>query len=101
MPKNHLIVDKTEIIVTILMGKQWRNIPVTADKIRRIQFEKCVEKKFFLKSDSECIKIETSNSPMPITIYKSKEKAFFDSYKESLAKFAKDNKLTFSDSTKE
>jgi len=102
MAKNHLLCDKTEIIVTVLMGNQWRNINITADKIKRIQFDKCKEKvSLFKMGDSERISIETSFSPMPIMIFKQKEKQFFDSYKEQLEKFAKNNRLTFVDNTKQ
>jgi len=98
MAKNHLIVDKTEIIATVLMGNQWRNVPVTADKIKRIQFDKCQEKVWkFLKKDSEKITIEAA---MPITIFKLKEAQFFDTYKQQLTEFAKRNNLTFFDNTK-
>jgi hypothetical protein len=98
MAKNHLIVDKTEVIVTVLMGNQWRNVPIPADKIKRIQFDKCQEKVWkVLKKDSEKITIEAA---MPVTIFKLKEAQFFDSYKQQLAEFAKRNNLTFFDNTK-
>jgi hypothetical protein len=101
MAKNHLICDKTEIIVTVLMGNQWRNVSITADKIKRIQYDKCTEKvSLFKTGDSEKISIEFSPSPMPVVIFKQKEKEFFDSYKEQLEKFAKNNHLTFVDNTK-
>lgn len=100
MAKDRLIVDKTEIIATVLMGNQWRNVPITADKIRRIQYDKFNERKIFKEVPSEMIKIETSAGP-PVTFTKLKEKEYFDQYKERLAKFAKDNKLTFVDNTKE
>lgn len=101
MAKNHLICDKTEIIVTVLMGNQWRNVNVTADKIKRIQFDKCKEKVgLFKMGDSEKISVETSGSPMPLVIFRQKEKQFFDGYKEQLEKFAKNNHLTFIDNTK-
>ena len=101
MARNHLICDKTEIIVTVLAGNQWRNISFTADKIKRIQFDKCKEKTFlFFTTDSEKISIESSNSPQPTVIYKNREKQFFDTYKTQLQKFAHDNHITFADYTK-
>jgi hypothetical protein len=96
MAKKHLIIDKTELIATLLMGNQWRNVAVTADKIRRIQYDKCVEKSLFKKVESEKITIEASASP-PIVFFKSKEKEFFEEYKQDLEKFAKNNRLTFVD----
>ena len=102
MAKNHLLCDKTVIIVTVLMGNQWRNVNLTADKIKRIQFDKCKERAFpFKKVDSEKITIEYSPSEIPIVIYKGKEKKFLETYKTQLEKFARDNHLTFVDNTKE
>lgn len=101
MAKNHLLCDKTEIIVTVLMGNQWRNINITADKIRRIQFDKCKERVSLFKiGDSEKISIEYSPSPAPVVLFKQKEKKYFEDYKKQLEKFAKDNHLTFVDNTK-
>ncbi len=101
MAKNHLICDKTEIIATVLMGNQYRNVNLTADKIRRIQFDKYEAKAFLRKpTESEKITIESSGAPVPIIFEKSKEKEFFDGYKTQLEKFAKDNHLTFVDNTK-
>ena len=102
MAKKHLLCDKTEIIVTVLMGNQWRNVNITSDRIKRIQFDKCREKSFPFKSvDSEKITIEYSPSEIPIVIFKEKEKKFFDGYKTQLATFAKNNHLPFVDNTKE
>ncbi|MGI6040504.1 MAG: hypothetical protein GX257_07105 [Clostridiales bacterium] len=102
MARDHLLCDKTEIVVTVLMGNQWRNVNITADKIKRIQFDKCKERVFLFKTvDSEKITIEYSPSEIPIVIYKQKEKKFFDDYKTRLEKFAKNNILTFIDNTKE
>ena len=101
MAKNHLLCDKTEIIVTVLMGNNWTNVNLIADRIKRIQFDKCTEKISLFKSgDSEKITIESSASPMPVVIFKQKEKEFFDGYKEQLEKFAKNNRITFADNTK-
>jgi hypothetical protein len=101
MAKNHLICDKTEIIVTVLMGNQWKNVNITADKIKRIQFDKCRERAgLFRTVDSEKISIEFSPAPAPIVLFRQKEKKFFDGYKTQLEKFAKDNHLTFVDNTR-
>lgn len=83
------------------MGNQWRNVNISAEKIKRIQFDKCKEKiSLFKTGDSEKITIETAAVPEPIVYYKQKEKEFFDSYKEQLEKFAKNNRITFADNTK-
>lgn len=100
MAKNHLICDKTEIIVTVLMGNQYRNVNLTADKIRRIQYDKHMVKSFLSKpKESEKITIEASGAPGPIVLLEHKEKQFFAGYKIQLEKFAKDNHLTFVDNT--
>lgn len=100
MARNHLLCDKTEIIVTVLMGNQWKNVNITADRVKRIQFDKCKERVFPFRSvDSEKISIEYSPSEIPIVLFQQKEKKFFEGYKTQLEKFAKDNHLTFVDNT--
>lgn len=99
MAKDHLIMDKTEIIATLLLGNQWRNVSARADRITRIQFDHITTRKFiFFKVKDEQITITTN--PMPIVFRRSQEKQFFDEYKERLTKFAKDNNITFADNTK-
>lgn len=99
MAKDHLIMDKTEIIADQLLGNQWRKISARADRIKAINFDIIETRKFiFLKGTDEVISIEAS--PMPIKFFRSKEKGFFDGYKTQLEKFAKDNRITIHDNTK-
>lgn len=99
MAKDHLICDRTEIIATLLMGNRWANVSARADRIRRIQFDFIDVRRFiFLKSRDERISVEVSGGA-PITFLRSAEKQFFDEYKTRLAKFAKDNNITFADLT--
>ena len=101
MAKDHLLVDKTELIATQLMGNQWRQVSARADRIKTIRFDVVETRKLvFLKGKDERISIEVSGG-MPITFLRSAEKTFFDEYKERIRTFAKDNKITFYDTTEE
>lgn len=98
MAKDHLIMDKTEIIATLLLGNRWANVSARADRITRIQFDHITTRKLiFFKVKDEQITITTN--PMPIVFRRSQEKGYFDEYKQRLAKFAKDNNITFADNT--
>jgi|GEM_PF-791070 len=101
MAKPHLLVDKTEIIVSILMGNNWRNIPITADKVKRIAITPFKVKKMFGKKDSEAILIEVSSAPFPVMLVREKEKEHFDSYVEQLEKWAKNNHITWTNVVKD
>jgi hypothetical protein len=90
--KRRMTFDKTEIV---LMTDKSQILNLTYDQIVRIQFDKCIEKKLFSKFDSEKIEIMTRKQSEPVIYYKSKEKEFFEEYKEELAKFAKANRITF------
>lgn len=95
----NILFDKTELVLRIL-GDHPRSMNVTYDKIMSIVIEPCEEKKLFKKVPSEEIIIKLRMDPEnPIRFVKSIENDFFDGYKTSLAKFAKDNKLSFVDST--
>jgi hypothetical protein len=101
MAKSRIVCDKTELVVTATINNQMQNLNIPAEKIRRIQFDKCQEKiSLFKKGDSEKITIETTSIAEPITFYKMKEKEHFESYKEQLEKFAKENRISFVDNTK-
>lgn len=95
--KKHIYFDKTEIMMMFLDGNQYQTINLTYDKIIRIQFDKCTEKKFFRKVPSERIQIVTNCRNKPIEYTKMREKKYFDEYKQGLAKFAKDNRISFID----
>lgn len=97
MANDHLLCDKTEIIATQLMGNQWRQVSARADRIKSICFEYVDTRRFLvLKGRDERISVEVSGG-MPVTFLRSKEKRYFDEYKERLRAFAKANQITFHD----
>lgn len=92
-------IDKTELILFAQAGKGMETINVAYDKIQRIEFRKCEETKVFKKVPSEQIVIMLRGRENPVVFFKSKvgeEK--FEGYKEGLAKFAKDNRVSFASS---
>lgn len=101
--KEHILFDKTELVLVLLDKQGGRLKNVKADDIQTIQISACKEKKGLLKNkevDSEEIQIKLKRDPeMPITFLMSAEVDFWDGYKAGLATFAKQNKLSFTDST--
>ena len=59
-----------------------------------------MERKFFKKIPSEKITIMIKGRGESIVYLKSKEKDYFDDYKEDLSAYAKKYRLTFFDNTK-
>lgn len=93
-----ILVDRTELILSATTGVS-EPISVSYDKIIRIEFRKCEETKLFKKIPSEQIVFTVRGKEDPIVYYRSKVgEGLFDSYKTSLQKFAKDNRVTFSNS---
>lgn len=95
MAGRHIICDKTEIILNYQDNKKYKVINLTYDQITRISFEPCTEFKLFRRVPSEKITIVTKKVENPIVYTKLKHQNLFEAYKEELAKFAKDNRITF------
>lgn len=96
MARKHIFCEKTELVLIILMGNGAFSMNLTYDQIVRIQFEPCTERKFlFFKSPSEKIVFVTRKNERPVEFLKSKEKEFFEEYKVELEKFAKNNRISF------
>jgi hypothetical protein len=92
-------IDKTELILFAPIGNGMETINVTYDKIQRIEFRKCEETKVFKKVPSEQIVITLRGRENPVVFFKSKVgEGQFDGYKAGLAKFAKDNRVSFASS---
>lgn len=94
MAQRHILADKTELILNVEGKKKFEMVHLTYDQIVRIQFDKIKEFKLFFKVDSEAITIVSSKRG-PIIFKQSKEKKFFEEYKQILEKFSKDNNITF------
>ena len=99
MANRHILCDKTELVLTIIGKKRVNILNVPYNQITSISFEPCKEFRFFRMVPSERIIIRTSKRPEPIVYTKYKEKKFFDEYKQELAEFAKNNRITFYDNT--
>jgi hypothetical protein len=97
MAYEHIMFDKTEIVLIVMGKKKPQVLNVTYDKIMRIQFDRFMERKFFKKVPSEKIIIMIRGRDSAVEFTKLKEKKYFEKYKEGLRKFAKDNRLTFMD----
>jgi hypothetical protein len=89
-------IDSTELILFAPVGSGIEIINVAYDKISRIEFRKCEETKLFKKLPSEQIIFTIRGREAPIVFYRSKVgEELFDGYKARLAKFAKDNRVSF------
>jgi len=98
--KANILFDKTELILQI-SAKQAMSMPIRAENIISITFQPTKEKKLFgfKEVDSEVILIKPKKMPMPMAITKgmieaNKKAPSWDSIKESMEKFAKDNKIS-------
>ena len=98
MKHDKIVFDKTELMVVDESGKRPELRDITYDKITSVAFDKCKEGLF--RKDSEKISMTVSGLGKPIEFFKGKEKDKFDFYKENLAAFCKENKVSLYDSTK-
>ncbi len=91
MAKEHIIFDKTEIIVAVLNNGPAHLENIKYSDIINITFKKADKKPLFGAALEEIV-IKTKKQS--ITIDQKKEKKFWDSYKAGLEKFCSDNRLT-------
>ena len=102
MAQRRIYVDKTEIVFLVPTKNNMARHNLAARDIVRIQFDKSVANILgFIKKESEAITVVSGKLKKPIVYKKSQNKKFFDEYKCELAKFAKDNNVTFADKTVE
>ena len=92
MSGKQVLCDKQEIIFTARGQKGYEDFVVTNEKIRMIQFDKCIENKLWRKIPSEKITVITSGKTFEYT--KLKSEPYFEEYKEALQKFAQNNRIT-------
>ncbi len=96
MARKHIFCEKTELVLIIIAGNGAFPMNLTYDQIVRIQFEPCTERKFlFFKVPSQKIVIVTRKNERPVEYFYSKEKQFFEEYKMELEKFARNNRVSF------
>jgi hypothetical protein len=99
MAKEHLFFDKTEITAAVLSSNPPHVANLQASRISSIIIKPFEEKVAFGKKPSERIEIFVRGNSEPIVYTKLKEKEFWERYKTGLKKFAKDNRITFTDET--
>ena len=99
----HIIADDTELILMVRGKNKYETMHLTYDQIKRIRICKCNEFSLLKMRSvpSEKIEILASNAEQPIVFTKMKEQPFFDAYKQKLAEFAKRNRVSFVDETKD
>ncbi len=101
MANRRIYLDKSELTLLIPGKKKVEDVHLASSVITRIQFDKCTERIFLvIPKQSEKITIVSSKRAQPVVYTKGQNKAFFDQYKEELAKFAKEYNVTFTDNTK-
>lgn len=95
MARAHILFDKTEIVAMYRQGNKLAVVNLKFSDIQRIQFDHFEERALLRKVESEKISITTSKAAAPIVYTRLKEAAHWDRYKTGLAKFARDNTITF------
>lgn len=95
MAKEHILFDKTEIVVRVSMGNNVSMMNLQYSDITSISIAPCEQKKLFGSKPSEKISIVAKKLSSPIELYMHEEKDFWDGYKLGIAKFAKDNRISF------
>ena len=103
--KKSIFFDKTEIVANATVvgemnKKSQKLLRLSADKFSQISFVPCKERKLFKKIDSEKIVLNLRGFARPVEYTKKDNAAFFESYKESFVKFAKDNGVLLTAETK-
>jgi len=105
MKKPKIMFDKTEIVANATVvgemnKKSQRLLRLSGESFSQISFVKCKERKLFKQIPSEKIVLNIRGFLNPVEYTKKDNALFFESYKESFTKFAKDNNVMLIDETK-
>ena len=105
MKKPLIMFDKTEVIayatiVGEMKKKSQKLLNITPDRITRISFVSCKERKLFKIVDSEKIVLTLRGYANPVEYTKKDHSHYYNDYKASFEKFAKDNGIVLLDETK-
>ncbi len=95
LASRRIYCDKTELVLVVVGKNRVSTVNLKYDEIVSIRFQRCKEVRFFWPVSSERIVITTRKSDKPFIYTKYREKKFFNEYKQGLAKFAKENNVTF------
>lgn len=101
MAPKRIFLDKTEIVFMVPAQKKVVRRELAAKDIVRIQFDaKDTKLLGIIPQKDETITVVSGKLGTPIVYKKSQNKKYFDEYKSGLARFAKENNVTFTDNTK-
>ena len=101
MAPKRIFLDKTEIVFMVPAQKKVVRRELAAKDIVRIQFDAKETKLLgIIPQKDETITVVSGKLGAPIVYKKSQNKKYFDEYKTGLARFAKENNVTFTDNTK-
>lgn len=101
MAPKRIFFDKTEIVFMVPGQKKVVRRELAAKDIVRIQFDESDSKLLgIIPQKSETITVVSGKVGTPIVYKKSQNKKYFDEYKSGLARFAKENNVTFTNNTK-
>ena len=102
MEKRRILFDKAEVVLFVPTKNNVLTYNLVSSDFNRIQFDKCREFKFgIIPVESEKITLSASKLPSMVVYTKGKNKKLFDEYKEQLAQYAKEYRITFADNTKD
>lgn len=100
MARRRIFVDKSELVLIVPSDGRTATYNLVSSHINRIAFEPCEEFLLgFIPQKSEKITIVASNTPDGVVYTRNTNKAYFDTYKEELRQFAKENRIPFTDDT--
>ncbi len=101
MAPKRIFLDKTEIVFMVPAQKKVVRRELAAKDIVRIQFDAKETKLLgIIPQKDETITVVSGKLGTPIVYRKTQNKKYFDEYKSGLARFAKENNVTFTDNTK-
>lgn len=101
MAQRRIYADKTEVVFLVPTKNKMVRYNLASSDIVRIQFDKSIVNILgFIKSETETITVVSGKVKAPIVYKKNQNKKYFDEYKSELERFAKQNYVTFVDTTK-
>lgn len=105
MKKPLIMFDKTEVIAyATIVGemnkKSQKLLNLTPDNFTKISFVPYKERKLFKSVDSEKIVLTLRGYAKPVEYTKKEHSHYYNDYKTSFEKFAKDNGIVLLDETK-
>ena len=101
MAPKRIFLDKTEIVFMVPAQKKVVRRELAAKDIVRIQFDAKETKLLgIIPQKDETITVVSGKLGTPIVYRKTQNKKYFDEYKSGLARFAKENYVTFTDNIK-